>query len=94
MLVIKVSTSPDITHDTVAKHLEASIKGSPASFDDSTLSSISDLAKIRKAYKLTTPAPKPRKGEQTNSSNMPDEQNPTRTLERSIIGAIALRGAV
>lgn len=87
-----MSTSPDITHDTVAKHLETSVKGTPVPFNDDSFSSISDLAKIKKAYKLTSIAPKPRKGEPAN--NAPDEHGLNKTLERSIVGSIALRGAV
>ncbi|KAK2757022.1 hypothetical protein FQN54_004991 [Arachnomyces sp. PD_36] len=93
LLVIKVSTSPEITHDSVAKHLETSIKGTPAPFDDGTLSSISDVAKIKKAYKLTSVGAKPGKGANNEASNALDGQSLDKTLERSIIGSIALRGA-
>lgn len=91
LLVIKVSTSSYITHDTVAKHLETSVKGTPVPFDDDSLSSISDAAKIKKAYKLTPVAPKPRKGDP--ASSVSDEHGLNKTLERSILGSIALRGA-
>jgi EKC/KEOPS complex subunit CGI121/TPRKB len=85
-LVVKVPVSPEITHDSVATHLEASIKGISVTFDDQLLSEISDIAKIKKAYKLgalPTPGAKQASG--------PDDAK--RRLELSILGAIALRGS-
>ncbi|GIJ99237.1 5'-flap endonuclease [Aspergillus viridinutans] len=52
LLVVKVSVTPDVTHDSVAAHLQQSIEGSPVPFADETLSEISDVSKIKKAYKL------------------------------------------
>ena len=78
LLVVKVSVTPDVTHDSVAAHLQQSIDGSPVPFADETLSEISDVSKIKKAYKLSA------------LSAQDDEK---RRLELSLIGAIALRGA-
>jgi len=76
--------TPEITHDSVAAHLEASIKGTPVSFDDETLSQVSDVAKIKKFYKLgALPDPKA-----TNEAN-----GAKRRLELSLLGAIALQGS-
>ncbi|KAB8074016.1 kinase binding protein CGI-121-domain-containing protein [Aspergillus leporis] len=86
LLVVKVSVTPDITHDSVAAHLAQAIEGSPLSFNDETLSQVSDVTKIKKAYKLgalASPAG------QVNGANS-DEK---RRLQNSLIGAIALRGA-
>ncbi|KAJ5986266.1 hypothetical protein N7451_010631 [Penicillium sp. IBT 35674x] len=87
LLVVKVPVSPEITHDSVAAHLEASIKGTSVTFDDQILSEITDIAKIKKVYKLgalPTPGAKP-------ASGTPDDAK--RRLELSIVGAIALRGS-
>ncbi|KAJ5903193.1 hypothetical protein N7504_005576 [Penicillium tannophilum] len=87
LLVVKVPMSPEITHDSVATHLEASIKGTSVTFDDQSLSEISDIAKIKKVYKLgalPTPGAK-------QASGTPDDAK--RRLEMSIVGAIALRGS-
>ena len=93
LLVIKVSTSPDITHEMVAKHLEESVQGVSVPFDDGTLSSISDLPKIKKAYKLTSITSKPSKENQNQAGGASVEQSVDKILEKSIIGSIALRGA-
>ncbi|KAJ6092633.1 hypothetical protein N7486_007922 [Penicillium sp. IBT 16267x] len=87
LLVVKVPVSSEITHDSVATHLETSIKGTSVTFDDQILSEISDIAKIKKVYKLgalPTPGVK-------QASGTPDDAN--RRLELSILGAIALRGS-
>lgn len=89
---MKVSVSPEITHDSVAAHLENSIEGSPAPFDDHTLSEITDITKIKKTYKLgALPSP----GGRANSSqpNGVQEDGAKPRLERSMLGAIALRGS-
>lgn len=83
---MKVSVNPDITHESVAKHLEASVEATPVPFTDESLSSISDLGKIRKIYKLNQLAIKPGDGEAVNG-------NANKALEVPILGAIAIRGA-
>lgn len=91
LLVIKVSTSSDITHDTVAKHLRTAINATPVPFEDDNLSSIANAGKIKTAYKLTSIAPKPRNGEL--ASNASKEHSLNKTHERYILASIALRGA-
>ncbi|KAA8647314.1 hypothetical protein EYZ11_007479 [Aspergillus tanneri] len=87
LLVIRVSVDPSITHDTVAAHLSQSIEGSSIPFTDESLSEISDVAKIKKAYKLGVLASTP-----TNQVNGVLD-NQAKQLELSVLGAIALRGA-
>ncbi|OJJ53262.1 hypothetical protein ASPSYDRAFT_1164973 [Aspergillus sydowii CBS 593.65] len=87
LLVIKVSVTPDITHESVATHLAQNVQGTPLPFDDAALSGISDITKIKKAYKLG--ALPPVSSNQTNGVS--DEGK--RRLELSVLGAIALRGA-
>ncbi|GAB1206605.1 hypothetical protein APSETT445_005295 [Aspergillus pseudonomiae] len=87
LLVVKVSTTPEITHDSVATHLAQSVEGSPVPFNDETLSEIADVAKIKKAYKLGALPSAP--AGQVNGAGNSDSMR----LENSIIGAIALRGA-
>lgn len=84
--MVKVSTTPEITHDSVAEHLNQCVEGTPAPFNDETLSSISDLAKIRKAYKIPQPPAKSADNKEVNGHIQ-------REFEAPIIGAIALRGA-
>ena len=79
--------NPEITHDSVAAHLEQNVEGTPVPFDDETLSKISDVAKIKKAYKLGALNTAP--PNQANGTH----DNGLRRLELSVLGAIALRGA-
>lgn len=84
--MVKVSVDPEITQESVASHLAASVEGTAVPFNDEILSTIADVAKIKKAYKLgaldTTP--------QANGTQEGGKQR----LEKSLLGAIALRGAV
>ncbi|KAL2812883.1 kinase binding protein CGI-121-domain-containing protein, partial [Aspergillus granulosus] len=52
LLVVKVSVTPDITHESVKAHLTEHVMGSNIPFDDATITGISNIAKITKAYKL------------------------------------------
>ncbi|KAJ5174896.1 EKC/KEOPS complex subunit [Penicillium canariense] len=92
LLVVKVSVTPEITHDSVAAHLESSIEGTSVPFDDLTLSEISDITKIKKLYKLgALPSPAAKADpSQPNGTHTDDAQ---RQLELSMLGAIALRGS-
>ena len=84
---MKVSVSPEITYDSVATHLETSVQGNSVSFDDETLSEISDVPRIKKVFKLgVLPSP----GDKTNGTQ---NTNAKRQLELSLLGAIALRGS-
>ncbi|KKA17380.1 hypothetical protein T310_8786, partial [Rasamsonia emersonii CBS 393.64] len=92
LLVVKVSVNPDITHDSVADHLGKVVEGTPVPFNDETLSTISDVGKIRKAYKISPPATKSAPGgAATHVNGSLDDTR--RDLEVSVLGAIALRGA-
>ena len=96
--MIKVSTSPDITHDSVSQHLQQHVEGTPVPFDDATLDSISDIARIKKVYKLTSPV-QPKQCKKTDSPHQsqvdgtPEDKSGKRHLEISVLGSIALRGA-
>lgn len=89
---MKVSVSPEITNDSVAAHLESSVEGSPVPFDDHTLSEISDITKIKKTYKLGALASPGGKANPSQSNGVQEDGAKPR-LERSMLGAIALRGS-
>lgn len=88
--MIKVSTTPEITHDSVSQHLEKVIEGTPLPFTEESLKSISDVGKIQKAYKLGSLAnlKASRKGQADGG-----EEDDMKRLETCILGAMALRGA-
>lgn len=87
LLAVKVSVSPEITHDSVATHLEASVQGTPAPFNDQILSEISDVTRIKKVFKLGALLSPSNKASDTQNFNA------KRQLELSLLGAIALRGS-
>ncbi|KAJ5751852.1 hypothetical protein N7520_008769 [Penicillium odoratum] len=91
LLVVKVPVSPEITHDSVAAHLETSILGNSVPFDDQIISEISDITKIKKAYKLGALPTPGAKADPKQVNGTPDDSK--RRLELSILGAIALRGS-
>jgi len=82
LLVIKVSVSPEITHESVVAHLGSAVQGTPVPFDDETLFEVSDVNKIKKAYKLGALS-------SPTKENAEDKQR----LENALLGAIALRGS-
>jgi EKC/KEOPS complex subunit CGI121/TPRKB len=59
------------------------VEATPVPFNDETLSTISDIARIRKLYKLNQPVSKSADG----------QVNAVKALEPLILGAIAIRGA-
>ncbi|KAJ5156184.1 hypothetical protein N7492_008987 [Penicillium capsulatum] len=91
LLVIKVSTGPEITHDSVAAHLESSVQGTSKPVNDQALAEISDINKIKKVFKLgAVPSPNPKDSDRANGTHHDDAK---RRLELSMLGAIALRGS-
>lgn len=88
LLVVKVPVVSGITHDSVAAHLGESVKGSSVPFNDDSLSAISDVGRIKKAYKLGSLPSRPAQSDQVNG-----QDDGRRQLEICLIGAIALRGA-
>ena len=98
LLVIKVSTSPSITPENIRRHLNGAVQGTCMEFTDANLHSVFDLARIRKAYKLSEGVPP--KGQvrqprpQLSDSGGEDPMAKVwKDLEIAILGAIALRGA-
>ncbi|KAJ5340959.1 hypothetical protein N7541_010083 [Penicillium brevicompactum] len=90
LLVIKISTSSEITHETVASHLANSVQGTPVNFDDQILFELADFTKIKKAYKLGA-LPSPSKA--ADQVSFPENIETKQRLEKSLVGAIALRGS-
>jgi EKC/KEOPS complex subunit CGI121/TPRKB len=85
LLVIKVSTSPAITHDSVAQHLDGAIEARPIPFSDESLRAVQDLDGLVGAYKLGAVI--------TNKTPGGISDEDRQRLEKCIIGSIALRGA-
>lgn len=81
--MIKVSVSPEITRESVAAHLDSSVQGTLVPFNDQALTKLSDINKIKKAYKLgALPSPTAKENDEAKQR-----------LENSLLSAIALRGS-
>jgi EKC/KEOPS complex subunit CGI121/TPRKB len=96
LLVLKVATSPDITLESVTRHLSANIKGRECVFDDATLGNVADLDRIRKVYKLGAAIPTGRSTTTMNGdsgSNLNKSVDESKALEVHVLGLMALRGA-
>jgi EKC/KEOPS complex subunit CGI121/TPRKB len=88
--VIKISTTAEITHESVVAHLGSSVQGTAVPFDDQTLFEISDINKIKKAYKFgALPSPSKAADQACSTENIEVKQR----LENALLGAIALRGS-
>jgi EKC/KEOPS complex subunit CGI121/TPRKB len=91
LLVVKASVTPDITRDSVAEHLGKVIEATPIPFKDETLATISDVGKIRKAYKVgSTPTRFVATAADLSAGTLDHNK---RYLQACILGAVALRGA-
>jgi len=90
LLVVKVSVTPDITHDSVVEHLGKFIEATPLPFDDETLATLSNISKIRKVYKLS---PALAVAATTSSCIGEAGGGEKKGLEACVLGAMALRGA-
>lgn len=98
LLVVKVSTSSDITHESVAQHLEKVIEGTSYNFDDKNIRSISNDNDIKKIYKLGSLniklPPKTKDINGTDAAYNKEEVEAIKRFEGVIVGSVALRGAV
>lgn len=91
LLVLKVATTPDVTQESVARHLSEHIKGTEVAFDNATIASFSDLNRIRKIYKISPAASGGVNGKANGTFDSQSES--LHDLETQILGLMALRGA-
>ena len=86
-MVIKVSTpSLPFSADAVQEHLTKSVEGIQVEFSDEVLAEMTDLARVRKYYKLNGIGGNIGKDGATSK----DER---KEIEMLILGSMALRGA-
>ncbi|KAL8960576.1 MAG: hypothetical protein Q9193_002742 [Seirophora villosa] len=107
LYAIKVSRTPSVTAATVQQHLSDSIEGNPLPFEEPRISMFTDIAKVRKTYKLidlgSSKVRAGKKGgagkrevrEDTKLANgdSGDEEVKRKELEIMVLGLMALRGA-
>ena len=95
LIAIKLATSSTITLQSVHDHLTSTFEGEMVEFCDKSLAHQTDLARVRKIYKLNYPIGTVRnKSREANEevAGVSDEVA-LRELEMSILGLMALRGA-
>ena len=94
LLVVKVSapSSPAST-EAIQSHLTQSVEGEQIEFSDAELQSMTDVARIKKIYKLNNSAGVngQAKGNAVNGDVRAGDEN--KELEMLILGSMALRGA-
>lgn len=73
-------------------HLDAAFDGERVEFCDQNLSSMTDLIRLRKAYKLSLPVGSWGNKKQSESQEIGDESFVSE-LEMALLGLIALKGA-
>lgn len=98
LLVIKVATSPSVTLESVRSHLQSAVEGKSIEFNNQNLEAVSDLVKVRKAYKIASNMSskgqsKALQSKLTSTDEAELASKETKELETAILGAIALRGA-
>ncbi|KAK5144582.1 hypothetical protein LTR04_001519, partial [Oleoguttula sp. CCFEE 6159] len=99
VLAIKVATNDSITASAVQEHLSRNVEGDSIPFSDEVLASITDLAKVKKMYKLDSPPAgggKKGKAETKYSgalNGMVDEADERREMEVYLLGVMALKGS-
>ena len=91
LLIIKVSTSSTFTGPQIQEHLYKVIDGTQVPFSDDELRGMTDLARVRKVYKLNGGIGGAKKG--TNMVNGTSENDERKELEILVLGNMALRGA-
>lgn len=89
LLVVKIvdTTSSTATAESIEAHLREHVQGTQVAFNDEVLSSMTDVARVKKIYKLN--AGGGGKKPVINGVGKVDER---RELEVAVLGAMALRG--
>ena len=99
LLVLKVADpdKPAITRESVQQHLSAVVEGTPVEFSDHVLRAMTDLARVKKAYKLNSVAGSGSGSGKGGKAAPADVQEAAaddfKQIEVAMLGAMALRGA-
>ncbi|KAF7917928.1 uncharacterized protein EAE98_009956 [Botrytis deweyae] len=93
LLVVKVA--PASSASQISEHLSSVIEGEPVPFDDESLASMVDIARVKKLYKLNVTGGGGGKKGGANGVNgkVESKADERKELEVMVLGAMALRGA-
>ncbi|TGO24741.1 hypothetical protein BPAE_0096g00470 [Botrytis paeoniae] len=92
LLIVKVA--PASSASQISEHLSSVIEGEPVPFDDESLASMVDIARVKKLYKLNAIGGGGKKGGANGMNGKVENQvDERKELEIMVLGAMALRGA-
>ncbi|TGO46214.1 hypothetical protein BCON_0337g00030 [Botryotinia convoluta] len=92
LLVVKVASASSASQ--ISEHLSSVIEGEPVPFDDESLASMVDIARVKKLYKLNALGGGGKKGGTNGVSEKAENKvDEGKELEIMVLGAMALRGA-
>ncbi len=91
LLVIKLSTSSEITHEKVQQHLRTAVEGTAVEFSDAELSKMTDMARVEKTYKINSHPQVV--GKEASCKGTVKAETEKNELEVIVLGMMALRGA-
>ncbi|KAK8193163.1 kinase binding protein CGI-121-domain-containing protein [Phyllosticta capitalensis] len=95
---------PTISSQDISAHLTANVQGTPLPFTDAAIAPFTDLARVRKIYKLDAVAPSargmnPKKGQKAQQHQPVNgvageaKGDEREHMEASVLGMMALRGS-
>ena len=93
LIALKVATSPAITFDSVKKHLDSAIKGTPVEFSDENIKAVHDMTRIKKVYKLSSFGDEGQKKGKPQLANGNAMGLADVDLQTAVLGTMATRGA-
>jgi len=88
VMAVKVGGNPDVSAESVSRHLEQHIQGEQVPVSDETLGELVDVARLKKTYKLNSTAPK--KGTLKDAQSVQEER---KEMEIHVLGSMALKGS-
>jgi len=92
LLIVKIA--PSSSASGIAEHLTSVIEGEPVAFEDEELQTMTDVARVKKVYKLNAGGGG-KKGGVNGANGVGNEKgvDERKELEIIVLGAMALRGA-
>lgn len=76
-----------------SSHLAQVVEGTRIPFNNESLASITDMARVRKIYKIDAPSDGKRGGKQVNGRSGRDWEDEREEIEKMILGMIAIKGS-
>ncbi|PVI05298.1 CGI-121-domain-containing protein [Periconia macrospinosa] len=95
LIAVKFSLTPDVTNESVAKHLSEAVQGVSVDVgeDGSELGLFADLSKIKKIYKVNDGGVKGKGGKKGVTDQVGTVKDERSALENIIMGVMTLKGS-